>query len=169
MCEILKASALQWENSFSWECFSNCYELQLAIGSYAVLWNFQPIKLISQRSVSTIQPRPQRIFSRGLGTRLSTICKIMNIYVDFRIFVSASQSVQYFRKNTKTQIKLKPKAFCKIEHMLLSRMLWFSWKFFLRLKTTWILYRRIRFVLNYPEFESDLKTKKIEDSVIFAK
>ena len=103
-----------------------------SIGSYAIAVKFSAKQInFIKKCVHDSALSPAHLFAlrgrrkRGLGTRLSTICKIMNIYIDFRIFVSASQSVQYFWKSTKTQIKLKPKFFYKIEHMLLSRSMIF--------------------------------------------
>ena len=103
-----------------------------SIGSYAIAVKFlaKQINFI-KKCVHDSTLSPAHLFAirgrrkRGLGTRLSTIWKIMNIYLDFRIFVNASQSIHYFWKNNKTQIKLKPKIFCKIEHILLSRSMIF--------------------------------------------
>ena len=43
---------------------------------------------------------------------MSAICEVMNINADFRIFVNTSHRV-FLKKNTKTQIKLKPIFFRK--------------------------------------------------------
>ena len=53
---------------------------------------------------------------------MSAICEIMNINPDFTTFVKANHSV-FLKKNTKTQIKLKPKFFLKVADTFLSRML----------------------------------------------
>ena len=110
---------------------------------------------------------------------VSAIYKIMSIHVDFRIFEDAS--IAYFKKNTKTQIELKPNIFWKIADTLLSRMLWSwhvpkfrekyisawrswsSWKFFSGLKTTWILGQCILWILDIlinPRFNKWFKGQR---------
>ena len=103
----------------------------------------------------------------------SAIWKTVNINGDFRVFLNASQGI--FQKNTKTN-KIKNKFFswklrthccwecynldmCQnTEKSINVWWSWSTWKFFLRLKTTWLI-RPADFVNIKLDSVTDLKAK----------
>ena len=116
---------------------------------------------------------------------VSAICEIMNTNVDFRIFVNTSHSV-FLKKKTKTPIKLESKNYFENRgHTFVKNTLgmwrnsekninvwwsWSSWKFFLGLKTTWLLGTCILWILNNPRFNNWFKGERDRKKlVIFAK